>query len=256
MGRGPVVEKKKNVSNALRQKVFSLHAKLIALAASKGADPHMNPSLADAIEKARKDNVPNDNIERAIKKGSGDDKGSEQISQIVYEGYAPGGVAIVIQVLTDNKNRTAANVRHIFSKFGGNMGESGSVAWIFPKKGVVTFSKEKVDFSKIEELVFETSVDDMQEDDEDIRLITSVDNLKEVSDFFKSKGFVPESVNLEYIPNNEVEVTEFDKALKIVKMIEALDEDEDVEDYSLNAVINDELKKEVNDFIEKNTFRT
>lgn len=256
MWRWPVVEKKKNVSNALRQKVFSLHAKLIALAASKWADPHMNPSLADAIEKARKDNVPNDNIDRAIKKWSWDDKWAEQISQIVYEWYAPGWVAIVIQVLTDNKNRTAANIRHIFSKFGWNMWEPWSVAWIFPKKWVVTFSKSKVDISKIEELVFETSVDDMQTDDEDVRLICSVENLKEVSDFFKSKWFTPESVNLEYIPNNEVEVTEFEKALKIVKMIEALDEDEDVEDYSLNAVINDELKKEVNDFIEKNTFRT
>ncbi len=255
MWRWPVVAKKKEVSNALRQKVFSLHAKLIALAASKWTDPHMNPSLHDAIEKARKDNVPNDNIERAIKKWSWEDK-SEQISQIVYEWYAPGWVAIVIQVLTDNKNRTAANIRHIFSKFGWNMWEPGSVAWIFPKKWVVTFSKSNVDLSKIEELVFETNVDDMQVNNEDIRLVCSVEHLKEVSDFFKLKWFISESVNLEYIPNNEVEVTEFDKALKIVKMIEALDEDEDVESYSLNAVINDDLKKEVDDFIEKNTFRT
>ncbi|MDD3301942.1 MAG: YebC/PmpR family DNA-binding transcriptional regulator [Candidatus Gracilibacteria bacterium] len=256
MGRGPVVEGKKNFSNALKQKNFSLHAKLIALAASKGIDPNLNPSLHDAIEKARKDNVPSDNIERAIKKGAGVDKGSEQVSQITYEGYAPGGVAIIIQVLTDNKNRTASNIRHIFSKFGGNMGEPGSVAWIFPKKGVITFDKTTIDETKIEELVFETNVDDMQVNENNIKLICSVENLKSVSDFFKEKGITYEKSNLEYIPNNEVEVTEFDKALKIVKMIEALDEDEDVEDYSLNAVISDELKKEVNDFIEKNTFRT
>ncbi|NDK08697.1 YebC/PmpR family DNA-binding transcriptional regulator [Candidatus Gracilibacteria bacterium] len=256
MGRGPTVEGKKNISNAIKQKVFSLHAKLISLAAAKGSDPNLNPALYDALEKARKDNVPSDNIERAIKKGSGEDKSNEQISQIIYEGYAPGGVAIVIQVLTDNKNRTASNIRHIFTKFGGNMGEPGSVAWIFPRKGVVTFLKSKVDENKIEELMFETNVDDIQKDGEKIKLICPLDNLKEVSDFFKSKGVEFEKSTVEYIPNNEVEVTEFDKALKIIKMTEALDEDEDVEDYSLNAIISDALEKEVYDFIEKNTFKT
>ncbi|MDP5039087.1 MAG: YebC/PmpR family DNA-binding transcriptional regulator, partial [Candidatus Gracilibacteria bacterium] len=125
MGRGPVVQGKKAASNAVKQKVFSLHSKLIALAAQKGGDPDLNPALYDAIEKARKDNVPNDNIERSIKKGTGEDKDSSQISEIVYEGYGVGGVAVIVKVLTDNKNRTASNIRHIFSKYGGNMGESG-----------------------------------------------------------------------------------------------------------------------------------
>lgn len=255
MWRWPVVAKKKDASNALRQKVFWLHAKLIALAAARGSDPSMNPSLADAVEKARKDNVPNDNIDRAIKRGAGEESGWEQISQIVYEGYASGWVAVVVQVLTDNRNRAASNIRHIFTKYSGNMGEPGSVAWIFPKKWVITFLKSKVDMGKLEELIFETNADDMQVGEEEAKVICSIDHLKEVSDFFKGKGFAFESAELEYIPNNEVEVTEFDKALKIVKMIEALEEDEDVENYSLNAVISDELKKEVDDFIEKNTFR-
>ena len=255
MWRGPVVAKKKDASNALRQKVFSLHAKLIALAAARGSDPNLNPSLIDAMEKARKDNVPNDNIERAIKKGSGADSSAEQISQIVYEWYAPGGVAVVIQVLTDNRNRTAANIRHIFTKYSGNMGEPGSVSWIFPKKWVITFLKSKVDVGKIEELIFDTVADDMKIGEEEVKVICSIEHLKEVSDFFKEKWFSYESADPAYIPNNEVEVTEFEKALKIVKMIEVLEEDEDVENYSLNAVISDELKKEVDDFIEKNTFR-
>ncbi len=255
MWRWPVVAKKKDASNALRQKVFWLHAKLVALAAAKGSDPSLNPSLADAIEKARKDNVPNDNIDRAIKKWSWDGANGEQISQIVYEGYAPGGVAVVVQVLTDNRNRAASNIRHIFSKYSGNMGEPGSVAWIFPKKWVITFLKSKVDMAKLEELIFETAADDMQVWDEEVRVICSMDHLKEVSDFFKWKWFSYESADLQYIPNNEVEVTEFEKALKIVKMIEALEEDEDVENYSLNAIITDELRKEVDDFIEKNAFR-
>lgn len=255
MWRWPVVAKKKDASNALRQKVFSLHAKLVALAAAKWSDPSLNPSLMDAIEKARKDNVPNDNIERAIKKGSGADSDGEQISQIVYEGYAPGGVAVVIQVLTDNRNRTASNIRHIFTKYSGNMGEPGSVSWIFPRKGVVTFLKSKVDTAKLEELVFETNAEDIQIGEEEVKIICAVDSLKEVSDFFAGKWFTYESAQTQYLANNEVEVTEFEKALKIVKMIEALEEDEDVENYSLNAVINDDLKKEVDDFIEKNTFR-
>lgn len=256
MWRWPTVEWKKNISNALKQKLFSLHAKLIALAAAKWSDPALNPALYDALEKARKANVPSDNIERAIKKWSGEDKWSEQISQITYEWYAPGWVAIIIQVLTDNKNRTASNIRHIFTKFGWNMGEAGSVAWIFPRKWVITFLKSKIDENKLEELVFETDVDDMQNTPDKIKLICSLENLKWVSDFFKSKEIEFEKASVEYIPNNEVEVTEFDKALKIIKMTEALDEDEDVEDYSLNAIISDELEKEVYDFIEKNTFKT
>lgn len=255
MWRWPVVAKKKDASNALRQKVFWLHAKLIALATNKGNDPSLNPSLADAIEKARKDNVPNDNIDRAIKKWSWDDSNGEQISQIVYEGYAPGWVAVIVQVLTDNRNRAASNIRHIFSKYGGNMGEPGSVAWIFPKKWVITFLKSKVDIWKLEEIIFETTADDIQVWGEEIRIICSIENLKEVSTFLKEKWYLCESADLQYIPNSEVEVTEFEKALKIVKMIEALEEDEDVENYSLNAIITDELRKEVDDFIEKNAFR-
>lgn len=256
MWRWPTVEWKKNYSNAIKQKVFSLHAKLISLAATKWSDPHLNPSLYDALEKARKDNVPSDNIERAIKKWSGEDKWSEQISQLTYEWYAPGWVAIIIQVLTDNKNRTASNIRHIFTKFGWNMWEAGSVAWIFPRKWVLTFLKSNVDENKVEELMFETNVDDMQNNENEIKLICSLENLKEVWEFFKTNKVLFEKSSVEYIPNNEVTITEFDKALKIIKMTEALDEDEDVEDYSLNAIISDELEKEVNDFIEKNTFKT
>ncbi len=256
MWRWPVVEKKKNQSNALRQKAFSIHAKLISIAAQKWWDPDKNPSLYDVIEKARKDNVPNDNIERAIKKWTWEDKMWEQISQMVYEWYAPGWVAVVIQVLTDNKNRTAANIRHVFSKFGWSMWEQWSVSWIFSLSWILIFDSEKVSQAKVEELVFETDAQDFIVEDDEIRIITSVENLISTTKFFKEKGFIAESSKLEYIPNNFVEVTEFDKALKIIKMMEALDEDEDVEDYSFNYQISNELQQEVLDFIEKNTFRT
>lgn len=118
MGRGPVVQARKNAVNSAKGKVFSLHAKLIAIAASKGANPEDNPSLAAAIYNAKKAGVPNDNIDRAIKKGSGEDKDAAQIVEIIYEGYAPGGVALIVSTLSDNKNRTVANIRHIFSKYG------------------------------------------------------------------------------------------------------------------------------------------
>lgn len=256
MWRWPVVAKKKDVSNALRQKVFSLHAKLIALAAMKWSDPSLNPSLYDAIEKARKDNLPNDNIERAIRKGSGEDVNAEQISQIVYEWYAPGGVAVIVSVLTDNRNRTAANIRHIFSKFWGSMGESGSVSWIFHRKWILDFDTSSVDGAKLEELAFETDVDDIQTEEGRVRMFTQLENFSKVKKFFEEKWFSPDHSATEFIPSNFVDVTEFEKALKITKMIEALDEDEDVEDYSLNFNIEDALQNEVDAFIEKNTFRT
>ena len=130
MWRGPVVQARKNAVNAAKGKVFSLHAKLIALAAQKWWNPDDNPTLAAAIIKAKKEGVPSDNIERSIKKGTGEDTSAEQIVEIVYEWYAPGGVAIMVSTLTDNKNRTVANIRHIFNKYGGNMWESGVVSWM------------------------------------------------------------------------------------------------------------------------------
>ncbi len=256
MWRWPVVQWKKDLSNAAKQKVFSLHAKLIALAATNWSDPELNPALSDAIEKAKKDNVPNDNIERAIKKWAWLDKSSEQVSQIIYEWYAPGWVAVIIQTLTDNKNRTASNIRHIFSKFWWNMWESGSVAWIFERKWVIYLDKNKIDFEKLEEFVFETEAENIIVNNDEIQIICHLDNLKNLWNQLMEKWFKYTDSKLEYIASNEIEISEFDKALKIIKMIEALEEDEDIEDYSINAIINDDLKKEVIDFIEKNTFKT
>lgn len=256
MGRGPVVEKKKSASNAAKQKVFSLHAKLISLAAQKWGDPEKNPHLADAIEKARADNVPNDNIERAIKKGTGEDKDAAQIMQIDYEWYGVGGVAVIVSCVTDNKNRTAPNMRHIFSKYGGNMGEPGSVAFIFDKRGVIEIDLEKYTQEQIEELVYETSVLDFVVEWNVARVICEVNDLNEVKNFFVSKNISLASFGIEFLPNTFAEVTEFEKALKLTKMFEAFHEDEDVEKVTLNMIIDDVLQQEVYEFIEKNTFRT
>ncbi|MDD3144860.1 MAG: YebC/PmpR family DNA-binding transcriptional regulator [Candidatus Gracilibacteria bacterium] len=256
MGRGPVVQARKNAVNVVKGKVFSIHAKLISIAAVKGGDPDSNPSLYAAIHTAKKAGVPNENIDRAIKKGTGEDKSAVALSEIVYEGYAPGGIAVMVSTITDNKNRTVANMRHTFSKYGGTLGESGAVSWMFHRKGVLFIDPKENSFEKIEELTYETSAEDIILTDDYIKIITSVDDFLEIEKFFNEKGVEIMESKLDFLPDNEIEVTEFDKALKFKKMIEAFDEDEDVNIVSTNEIISAELEKEVDDFIEKNTFRT
>lgn len=256
MWRGPVVEKRRNAVNAVKWKVFSIHAKLIAVAAQWGWDPDSNPSLFAAVYKAKKEWVPNENIERAIKKWTGEDKSAAQIIEIVYEGYAPGWVAVMVTVLTDNKNRTVANIRHIFSKYGWNMWETWAVSWMFHRKWVIFIDPAKYPYDKIEELVFETNAEDIISEDSYIKIITSIEDYNDVEKFLEEKGIELMESKIDFVPDNEIEITEFDKALKIKKMIEAFEEDEDVSQISTNEIISEELDKEVEEFIEKNTFRS
>ena len=256
MGRGPVVQARKNAVNAVKWKIFSLHAKLIALAAQKWWNPDDNPSLFAAIQKAKKEGVPNDNIDRAIKKWTGEDNSGIQIQEIVYEGYAPWGVAIMVETLTDNKNRTVWSIRSIFSKYGGNLWESGAVSWIFHKKWVLFIDPEKHSYENIEELVFETTADDIMMEAGYIKIISSLENHSSVEQFFEEKSIELFESKVAYIPDNEIEITEFEKALKFTKMLQAFDEDEDVNSIASNEIISPEMQKEVDEFIEKNTFRT
>ena len=256
MWRGPVIQARKNAVNSVKGKVFSLHAKLIAMAAQKWWNPDDNPTLAGLIYKAKKDSVPNDTIERAIKKWTGEDKEAAQIVEIIYEGYAPGGIALLVSTVTDNKNRTVSNIRHIFSKYGGNMWESWSVSWMFHQKGVIFIDPEMHDYESIEELVFETDAEDIMMETGYIKIITSLDGFSEVEKFFTNKDINILESKIDYIPDNEIELDDFDKALKFKKMIEAFDEDEDVNIVSSNETLSEELEKQVNEFIEKNTFHT
>jgi len=256
MWRGPVVQARKNAVNAAKWKVFSMHAKLIAIAAQKWWNPDDNPSLAGLIAKAKKDWVPNDTIDRAIKKWTGEDKDAAQISEIIYEWYAPGWIALLVSTLTDNKNRTVSNVRSIFSKYGGNMWESWAVSWMFHSKGVIFIDPSIYSYETIEELVFETDAQDIMQEAWYIKIITSPEDLHTVESFFVEKQIELVESKLDYIPDNEVEIDDFDKALKFTKMIEAFDEDEDVNIVSSNEDISDDLQKQVDEFIEKNTFRT
>ena len=256
MWRGPVVAKRKEAVNAIKWKIFSLHAKLIAIAAQLWGDPDSNPALALAISKAKKEWVPNDNIDRAIKKWTGEDKSSSQISEITYEWYAPGWVALMVSTITDNKNRTVSNIKHIFSKYGWNMWETWAVSWMFHRKWVIFIDPNKYDYNKIEELVFETPSEDIIKENDYIKIITSIDDYNTVDKFLSDNNIDFIESKLDYIPDNEVEINDFDKALKFKKMIEAFDNDEDVSVVSSNEIISNELEKEVDDFIEKNTFKS
>ena len=256
MWRGPVVQARKNAVNSVKWKIFSLHAKLIAVAAAKWWNPDDNPTLSSAIHTAKKAWVPNDNIDRAIKKWTWEDKDAAQIYEIVHEWYAPGWVAIIVQTLTDNKNRTVSNIRHIFTKYGWNIWESWAVSWMFHRKWVIFIDPSKHDYESVEELVFETNAEDIISEETYIKIIISVEDFNEVEKYLEEKGIEIMQSKLDYVPDNDVEITDFDKALKFKKMIEAFEEDEDVALVSTNEIISTDLEKEVDAFIEKNTFRT
>jgi YebC/PmpR family DNA-binding regulatory protein len=256
MWRWPVIQARKDAVNSVKGKVFSLHAKLIAIAAVKGWDPDQNPSLASAIVAAKKAGVPNDNIDRAIKKWTGEDKTAAQISEIVYEWYAPGWVAIMVSTLTDNKNRTVGNIRHIFTKYGWNMWENGAVSWMFHRKWVIFIDPTLHAYDDIEEIIFETSAEDIESHENYIKILTSVEDLHEVEKVLESKNIQLLEAKLDFIPENDVEIIDFDNVLKFKKMLHAFEEDEDVNIVSSNELIPSEVDAQAEEFIEKNTFRT
>lgn len=250
------IKHRKAAQDAKKWKYFTMHAKLIALAAQNGWDPDMNPSLADAIAKAKADNLPNDNIERAIKKWTGEDKWAAQIMDIYYEWYAPGWIAVIARVLTDNKNRTASNIRHIFSKYGWNLWENGAVSWVFKRKGVILISLENTSSDELEEKVFETNADDFEVVENSFKIVTEVEDFAETKKFFEDAGYTLEFADLDFIPDNEVDVSDYEKALKLTKMLEAFEDDEDVDSVYTNSNIPDNIREEVEEAIEKSRFRT
>lgn len=259
MWRWPVIERKRALTNALKWKVFTIHAKLISLAAQKwGWDPDKNPTLFEAIEKAKKANVPADNIARAIKKWTWEDKDWLQIMELYYEWYAAWWVAIIAKSLTDNKNRTSSNVRHIFTKFWWNLGESGSVSnFAFKFVWSILINIEWKTLDQIEEKIIESWADDyIIEDEQEVKIITQKSELANVKKFLEDNKFEIIESGLEYMPSNSTEITDFDKALKIIKLIEELEEDEDIEKVWHNYIISEELQNKVIDAIEKARFRT
>jgi YebC/PmpR family DNA-binding regulatory protein len=232
------IKRRKGAQDAKRGKIFARHAKLIYIAAKQGGgDPDMNPSLRTAIEKARADNMPSDNITRAIKKATGTLDGASY-EEVTYEGYGPGGVAVIVEVLTDNRNRTAAEVRHAFSKNGGNLGETGCVSFMFDRKGYIVILNEngQIDEDEITLEAIDAGADDIEIEDGVFEIYTTPENFTKVSDHLRENGYVLEEAEITMIPQNYSEIASEEEE-KMLRMIDMLEEDEDVQDVHHNLEV-------------------
>ncbi len=234
------IKRKKGAADAKRGKVFSKLIKEITVSARMGgADQSGNPRLRAAILAAKAENMPKDNIDRAVKKGTGDLEGAAY-EETAYEGYGPGGVAILVQVLTDNKNRTVSDVRHIFTKNGGNMGEAGSVAWLFDKKGFVVFEKGKVDEEALMEWALEAGVDDIREQENEWEVITTPEIFEQVRTTLEEKQWIPQVAEVTMLPKNTITL-DAKQAEQMLRMMEALEDHEDVQNVYANFDIPDQV---------------
>jgi YebC/PmpR family DNA-binding regulatory protein len=240
------IKHKKGAADAKRGKIFTMHAKLITIAAREGGgDPDMNPALRTAIDNAKADNVPNANIERAIKRGTGEDKEGADISEVMYEGYGPCGIALYIQAVTDNKNRTVASVKSILSKHGGNMGGAGSVAYLFHKKGLILIKAEPEKHEDIELTAIDSGAEDIKTEADSVEIYTDPKDLHNVKKKLEEAGFAIESAEITFIPENEVKIENENDARKVLKLMEALEEDDDVTNVYSNFDIPEELMEKI-----------
>ncbi len=232
------IKHKKGAADAKRGKIFTKIIKEISVAARLGGgDIDANPRLRTAILKAKSVNMPKDNMERAIKKGTGDLEGVDYI-ELIYEGYGPGGVALIIETLTDNKNRTAADVRSTLTKNGGNLGESGSVSYLFQRKGVIIFDGDKYSEEEIFESALDAGADDVSTEDDSIEVITSPEDFHSVVDALEAAGFGNRSAELALVPDSTVTLS-MEKTAKAIRLIEKIEDYDDVQSVSTNLEIPD-----------------
>ena len=228
------IQKHKGKQDAIRSSQFTKMAKLIAVAARSGGDASMNFSLRIAIEKAKEVGMPKDNIERAIKRGTGELEGA-QIEEVIYEGYGPGGVAVLVKCLTDNKNRTVSDIKHIFSVHGGSMAGAGSVMWMFAQMGVIVIEKEKIETKRddFDLKMIEAGAEDITEDG-NLEIQTKIENLQKVLAAVKEMGIEPTESGLQWVAKDRVKVND-EVGEKLGKLFAEFDENDDVEDYFTNA---------------------
>lgn len=234
------IKHKKGAADAKRGKIFTKIIKEMTTAARiGGGDIEANPRLRVAVLKAKAENMTRENIERAIKRGSSALEGGEAYEEHVYEGYGPGGVAVLVETLTDNTKRTTAEVRHIFSRYNGNMAEAGSVSWLFQKKGYISFEKAAVDEDKIMELALDAGAEDVKEDDEIIEVYTDMASFEKVRKAFEESGLKYEEAELTMIPQTSVKL-EGKHAETMLKLMEALEDSDDVQKVNANFDISTE----------------
>jgi len=233
-------KRKKAVIDSKRGKMFTKLIKEITIAAREGGgDPAGNPRLRLAIDNAKSFNMPQDNIERAIKKATGELEGVSY-HELTYEGYAPAGIALLVEVATDNKNRTVAEVRHLFSKHGGTLGETGSVSWMFHRKGIITLPKQGKSEDEIMELVLDAGADDLQTEEEYYEVQTSMEAFEPVRKTLANKKLTIENASLQWVAQNTIRISGED-AEKIIKLIEALEDCDDVQNVYSNADFDESL---------------
>lgn len=235
------IKHKKAKVDSQRAVVFQKYSReLIVAARLGGADPAGNFRLRTAIEKAKAAGLPNDNIKRAIEKGAGAGAG-DNYEELIYEGYAAGGVAVVVEAMTDNRNRTAGDIRSFFTKFNGSLGATGCVGWMFDQRGVITFDKDKTDFEKLFETAINLNAEDILDEEDGYKVLTSPENFQKVVEGLEAAGFKSESAELSRIPQNTIEVTDEKTADQILKLLDKLEEHDDVQNVYANFDISDDI---------------
>jgi len=240
------IKHKKGALDAKRGKIFTKHAKLIMISARDGGDdPNTNAALRSAIANAKSDNVPNANIEKSIKKGSGDDKNAANFVEVMYEGFGPAGTAIFVKSITDNKNRAFASIKNAFAKTGGNMGEAGSIGWMFEKKGIIIVKIENKDPEEVELEIIEAGAEDLEKNDDQFEVVTDASAVMMVRDNLEKAGFEIEKAEQTFLPKDLVKIDNAEDAKKILRLIEAIEDEEDVSDVYSNFDISDEMMEEL-----------
>ena len=226
------IKHKKKATDAKRGQLFSKLARAIIVAAREGGpDPDGNLALANAVEKAKQASMPKENIERAIARGAGAaGDGAAAFEHITYEGYGPGGVAIFLEALTDNRNRTASDVRHVFNKHGGNLGESGSVAWLFERKGVLLVDADSTDEDELTLAAADGGAEDVERDGSSFEITAAPEDLARVREALRAAGIAVEASELAMVPKTTVELADEGAARKVLRMMDALEELDDVQD--------------------------
>lgn len=238
------IKHKKGAADAKRGRIFTKIIREISVAArAGGGDPDGNPRLRTAIAAAKSENMPKDNIERAIKKGTGELEGIHY-EESVLEGYGPNGVAILVDLMTDNKNRTIAELRHAFAKYNGNIGSTGCVAWMFDKKGLISFDKEKVDEDKLMEVALNAGAEDINDEGTTLEVITDSNDFEAVKEALDKNGLQYIYAKISMIPQNTVKLNE-KEAEQVLKLMEALEDSDDVQSVNANFDIPDDLMEKI-----------
>ncbi len=237
------IKHKKGALDAKRGKIFTRLIKEITMAAKSGGDPDKNPRLRTAIAAAKAENMPGDNIKKAIQRGTGELPGVTY-EEITFEGYGPGGVAILVEVSTDNRNRTVSEIRHAFSKNGGNMGEAGSVAWMFKKKGSIVVAKSAAKEDDLMNIVLENGADDLKDDGESWEILCDPSSYEAVLEAVKKAGITPENAEIGMIPDNYIKLTG-QQANTMIRLMEALEDFDDTQHVYSNFDIDQKEMEEV-----------